>query len=57
MEKPEKMRAYGRTVHNFDPKIFPEGSYSIATASCVWSSGKKKAFDMGGPSLIDFIYF
>ncbi len=57
MEKPEKISAYGRTVHNFDPKIFPERSYFIASASCVWSSGKKKAFDMGGPSLIDFIYF
>jgi hypothetical protein len=23
----------------------------------MWSSGKKKAFDVGGPSSIDFIYF
>jgi hypothetical protein len=57
-------------VHNFDPKILPEGSaklrwvglgqgtlYFIASAVCMWSSGKKKAFDVGGPSSIDFIYF
>jgi hypothetical protein len=23
----------------------------------MWSSGKKNAFDVGGPSSIDFIYF
>ncbi len=32
-------------VHNLDPTILPEGS-----AKPLWSSGKKKAHDVGGPS-------
>jgi hypothetical protein len=58
-------------AHNFDPKILREGSaklrwagrgqgisYFIAySAICMWSSGVKKALDVGGPSWIDFIYF
>ncbi len=57
-------------VHNFDPKILLEGSaklrwvgrgqvtsHFIASSVCMWSNGKKRAFDVGGPSSIDFIYF
>ncbi len=49
-------------VHNFDPKILLEGSSKLRWAGrgpsvCMWSNGKKKAFDVGGPSSIDFIYF
>jgi hypothetical protein len=51
-------------AHNFDPKIRIAGRISEATMggakgphiSCMWSSGVKKAFDVGGPSWIDFIY-
>jgi hypothetical protein len=56
--------------HNFYPKIFLEGSatlrwagrgqgtsYFISSSVCMSSIGKKKAFDVGGPSSIDFIYF
>ncbi len=32
-------------------------SYFIDSSVCMWSSGKKKAFDVGSPSSIDFIYF
>ncbi len=57
-------------AHNFDLKILPEASaklrlaglgqgtsYLIASAVCMWSSGKKNAFDVAGPSSIDIIYF
>ncbi len=57
-------------AHNFYPKILREGSaklrwagprdlifHSLCTAVCMWSIGVKKAFDVGGPSWIDFIYF
>jgi hypothetical protein len=50
-------------VHNFDPKTLScdgrggwQGTlYYIASA--LWSSGKKIALDVGGPSSIDFIFF
>jgi hypothetical protein len=42
-------------AHNFD--LRQGTSYLIASAVCMWSSGKKNAFDVGGPSSIDFIYF
>jgi hypothetical protein len=49
-------------VNNLDPKILRERSAKLrwaggASAVCMWSSGVKKAFDVGGPSWIDFIYF
>jgi hypothetical protein len=62
-EKPKNIRVLVASVHNFDPKILPEGSaklrwagrgqgtsYFTASAVCMWSSGKKKAFDVGGLS-------
>ncbi len=56
------MLSSGMITHPFF--IFPENfthsqgtSHFIASAVCMWSSGKKKAFDVGGPSSIDFIYF
>jgi hypothetical protein len=61
---------WSQPVNNFDPKILLEGSaklrwagrgqgtsHFIASSVCMWSNVKKKAFDVGGPSSIDFIYF
>ncbi len=51
-------------VHNIDPKILPEESAKLQLAGReagdlifqpLWSNGKKKALDVGGPSSIDFI--
>ena len=69
-EKPKKIGRMVAPAQNFDLKILPEASaklrwaglgqktsYLIASAVCMWSSGKKNAFDVGGPSSIDFIYF
>ena len=57
-------------VHNFDPKILPEGSAKLRLAMrgqvdlifhslCVPVERKslKKALDVGGPSSTDLIYF
>ena len=50
--------------HNIDPKILPEESAKLRWAGReagdlifqpLWSNGKKKAIDVGGPSSIDFI--
>ncbi len=46
------MRANGRI--GIDPKNI-DGK--ISEAAIQWSSGKKKALDVGGQSSIDFIYF
>jgi hypothetical protein len=60
------------SVHNLDPTILPEGSAKLRSGGAwvaggkglpiswpLWSSGKKKAHDMGGPSssLKESIYF
>jgi hypothetical protein len=61
-------RTFFYGVHNFAPKYCRKDqrscdgrgqgtSYFTASAVCMWSSGKKSAFDVGGPSSIDFIYF
>ncbi len=59
-------RTFFYGVHSFAPKYCRKDqrscdgqgtSYITASAVCMWSSGKKNAFDVGGPSSIDFIYF
>jgi hypothetical protein len=51
-------------VHNIDPKILPGESAKLRWVGreagdlifqLLWSNGKKKALDVGGPGSIDFI--
>jgi hypothetical protein len=61
-EKPKKLGRMVAPVHNFDPKILPEGSAKLRWAmrgagGPLCSCGKKKALDMGSPSSTDLIHF
>ncbi len=65
--KKEKSKILGHMVApvHFDPKILPKGSASDGCgrdkgphiSQLLWSRGKKKALNLGGPSSTDLSYF
>jgi hypothetical protein len=62
----QRIAPTGRIRRDKKKKILPEGSAKLRSgqggrgphiSQPLWSNGKKKALDVGGPSSIDFIYF